>query len=206
MLGPWLPWVPMVKNVFLVDCCVPLGSSWLWAQPIIPGTILGSNSPQFSWVMPDLVGNDNVMILSLRDKMGLPLISQKRCDIQQHFSFCHVWVKWQRCVVQPCHATTNLTYLFIIIAIFVMQSIANFTFYQFLQIKSSFPIFRSRTQKCNPFYWFPCQKNVRKFFITKDLQRKSKKKHCKWIGLNPPWFISDCGKFSFFHFQSNLCA
>ncbi len=32
----------------------------------------------------------------------------KKCDIGQHFWFCHIWVMWQRCVIHLQHMTADL--------------------------------------------------------------------------------------------------
>ncbi len=34
----------------------------------------------------------------------------KKCDIQQHFWFCHKWVMWQRCVICPWHMIDDLAF------------------------------------------------------------------------------------------------
>ncbi len=34
----------------------------------------------------------------------------KKCYVQQHFSFCHIWVTWQRCVVCPQYVTADLAF------------------------------------------------------------------------------------------------
>ncbi len=47
-----------------------------------------------------LVGNDNKMILSWHDKMGLSLNSPKRCDVMRNFSFCCIYKSGDRGV--PC--------------------------------------------------------------------------------------------------------
>ncbi len=47
-----------------------------------------------------LVRNNKVMTLSLCDKMGLSLKSQKMCDVEWHFSFLYLS---HRCVIHSWH-------------------------------------------------------------------------------------------------------
>ncbi len=54
----------------------------------LPGEITISES--IVKCIEDLVGYDIVMTLSWRDKMGLSLNYQKKCDIRQHFWFFFV--------------------------------------------------------------------------------------------------------------------
>ncbi len=58
----------------------------------------------------DLVGNDNIMMLSLHDKMGLLWNFSKKCDVQWNFWFCCIWFMWCRCVVCPQHVTAELAF------------------------------------------------------------------------------------------------
>ncbi len=53
--------------------------------------------------------NNDVVTMLL---MGFSLKSQQKCDIQQHFLFCCIWVTCWRCVVYPQHVTADLAYFY----------------------------------------------------------------------------------------------
>ncbi len=94
-----------------------------------------------------LLGNDNVMTLSRRNKMGLSSNSRKRCDVGRQFWFCHIWITWRGGVVHPRHVTADIYIFLYKFALFAMQSIANITFYKFRQMNSSVWIFGTRIWK-----------------------------------------------------------
>ncbi len=123
--------------------------------------------------------------------MGLSLNSQNWCDVQWHFSFA---------VSESCDRDVSYAHDRWLLIYLAMQSIANITFYLFLQIKTFFQIFRSSTWKCNSFNWFPCEKMSEIFWHKRCATWIQKGCITNVLGWSPPFFPLIVGKKLFFYF------
>ncbi len=148
----------------------------------------------------NIVGNDKVMMLSWCNILVLSWNSPKSVTFDNIYDFV-VSESFDGGVLYT-QDTWLLIFLFIYIyfAIFVIQSITNITFYQFLQIKSSFQIFWNRARKCNSFNWFPCEKCQKIFWYKRFATQIQKSCIVNISGWIPPCFPLIVGNFLFFHF------
>ncbi len=141
------------------------------------------------------------MTLLRCSKMGLLINSQKGVASNNIVYFV---VSESMTEVCPMPITCDCWYFYFYLYIFcnIFDAINHKNY--FLPIptdKKFFQNLQKQNIKIQFIQLIPVWKNVRNFLTQKICNVNSKKLHHKCIGLNPPLFPSDCGKFSFFIFN-----
>ncbi len=147
-----------------------------------------------------LVGNDSVIKLSTRDKMGLSSNSHKRCDVGSYFEF--VISKSRNRGVLYTHNTRILIYIFFILLRY-LRCIQLQTLFLLTLTDEFFLNLWKQCEKSKTFI-SSSVKNVRKDSDIKDLQCKSKKWALHMHQGESPLLPSDCGNFQIFHYFDQL--